>query len=427
MESDEEPGEPAENRRNFLSLALHHVLLRVAWIFKTESVLMPAFVDIIAGAGWVRGCLPVLNRLAQSIPPLLMAETIRGRPLKRDFVALVTVLMGIPFLILAGIWWGTGGQGFPGLAALFLILYTIFFTFSGLQQSGFATLQGKLIPVTRRGRLMGAAGIVGSVGAITCAWFLLSRWLALPDGGFHWIFGFTGAGFVVAGLTVLAAHERRDEKEESPAARTGNVFRRAWVLFRSDLAFRRVAIVSMLLMSTQLLFPHYQALAKVRLDYEPTDLMLWVVTQNAGVGVISLFSGWIADRFGNRLALRLAALFTTGVPVLALAMTAGPTPVSSALFSLVFVGIAWVPVSMRLLTNYVLEITRPEHHPFYVGSLKLCFAVPFVLSPLVGALVDLAGFEGVFVGIAGLSLLAFLGSFRMLEPREPGFVQHDLV
>jgi len=35
---------------------------------------MPAFLDTIAGAGWVRGCLPVLKRLGQSIPQFLFAD-----------------------------------------------------------------------------------------------------------------------------------------------------------------------------------------------------------------------------------------------------------------------------------------------------------------------------------------------------------------
>ncbi|MGH7200277.1 MAG: hypothetical protein ACREJB_06705, partial [Planctomycetaceae bacterium] len=55
--------------RNLAVLCLYQILLRVAWIFKTESVIMPAFLDLIAGAGWVRGCLPALNHIGQSLPP----------------------------------------------------------------------------------------------------------------------------------------------------------------------------------------------------------------------------------------------------------------------------------------------------------------------------------------------------------------------
>ncbi len=379
---------------------------------------MPAFLDIIAGQGWVRGCLPVLNRVAQSIPPLLLADSIRRKPLKRKFVFTTTFLMAIPFLILAIIWGVMDGKNFTGFAALFLFLYTIFFVFSGLQQSGIATLQGKLVPVTKRGRLMGVAGVIGSIMAVGCALAFMGKWLELPNGGYHLIFGFTGVGFLISSFAIAGANERPDIAEESSRPKT-NVFKRAWSLFLKDHAFRKVAIVSMLLMSTQLLFPHYQALANVRFsDFDKRHLMIWVVCQNVGVGVVSVFSGWVADKFGNRLAIRFATVFTTLVPILALAMSAGPYKSSSISFSAVFVGIAWVPVSMRLFTNYILEISDSENHPFYVGSLKVCFAVPFILSPFVGVMVDLTGFDGVFIGIAALSLFGLIGTFRMVEPRQ---------
>ena len=41
--------------RNLLALAAFQVLLRIGWIFKTETVIMPDFLDAIAGAGWIRG------------------------------------------------------------------------------------------------------------------------------------------------------------------------------------------------------------------------------------------------------------------------------------------------------------------------------------------------------------------------------------
>lgn len=70
-------------QHNLWTLAIQNVVLRVGWIFKTESVIMPFVVDTISGAGWVRGCLPVLSRLGQSVPPLLYADRLRSHPLKK--------------------------------------------------------------------------------------------------------------------------------------------------------------------------------------------------------------------------------------------------------------------------------------------------------------------------------------------------------
>jgi hypothetical protein len=45
-------------------------------------------------------------------------------------------------------------------------------------------------------------------------------------------------------------------------------------------------------------------------------------------------------------------------------------------------------------------------------------AAPMFLSPLVGLLVDRVGFGRVFLGIAGLVLLGWLITFRLMEPRQ---------
>ena len=77
-------------------------------------------------------------------------------------------------------------------------------------------------------------------------------------------------------------------------AASSHHFRNAGRLFRDDDDFRRLAIVTMLVVTAQLLFPHYQALARHAFDAGGVDLMVWVVSQNAGVGVFSLMAGAVA-------------------------------------------------------------------------------------------------------------------------------------
>ena len=63
---------------NFGVMSWHSVLIRTGWIFKTESIVMPAMLDALSGAAWIRGFLPMLNRFGQSVPPLLAAGYVRG-------------------------------------------------------------------------------------------------------------------------------------------------------------------------------------------------------------------------------------------------------------------------------------------------------------------------------------------------------------
>ena len=235
---------------NLLALSAYSVLLRFAWIFKTESVIIPAFLDSIAGAGWLRGCLPVLNRFGQSLPPMLFAKRLRNARHKKWSLLGTAIGLGVPLLILSALWLTLENKQQPWLPAVFLLLYLLFFVSSGLNQLAFGTLQGKLIRADRRGELLGMSGIVGSLASVIGAWFLLQRWLSLPDHGFGWIFGFSGLGFLVCGATCFFVREPADEPGDAESEHHGGV-RASIQLLRRDADFRWLAVVAMLFIAIQ--------------------------------------------------------------------------------------------------------------------------------------------------------------------------------
>lgn len=418
----------ADEPRNLLTLAAFNVTLRFSWIFKTESVLIPRFLDFISGSGFVRGWLPVLARSGQSIVPLMLADRLRRLPLKKRSLLVSSMLMGVCFLTLAAIWLflGEPAEGTaPGwMAPTFLAIYAAFFVVSGMNQLGLGTIQGKLIRPNRRGRLLAIAGITGSVISITLAWFVLQHWLEppmrLPTGGFVLIFGFAGVGFVLAGLLTLPLREPPDDPSDRPARTVKQAFAEAWDIFCHDVAFRRAAVVAMLFISVQLLFPHFQAFGRRNLEpgTEGFHLMIWIIAQNAAVGFFSWMSGTIADRTGYRLAIRIQVFLCTITPVLALLLTSDSVEHGANWFWIAYVFLGLVPVTMKSFVNYALELTDTANHPRYVSTMTLCFAVPFVLSPLVGWLIDLVGFQPMFLAISGTIGLGGLLTFRMSEPRE---------
>ena len=157
-------------------------MLRTGWIFKTESIIMPAVLDTIGGPGWLRGCLPMLNRFGQSIPPVLVSARLHSARQKKFVLATSTLVMGLVFLALAAIWWRTGGESSPWLPFAFLLLYAVFCCSTGISQLTIGTLTGKLIPVVRRGRLMLVGTTIGTttavllvVGCLFVAWLLTLR------------------------------------------------------------------------------------------------------------------------------------------------------------------------------------------------------------------------------------------------------------
>ena len=84
---------------------------------------------------------------------------------------------------------------------------------------------------------------------------------------------------------------------------------------------------------------------------------------------------------------------------------------------LVFLFVGLTPVAQKTFNNYTLEITKPENHPRYLSTLSLSMAAPILASPLISLLINILGFQAVYLFVVGLLLLGWLLSFRLHEPR----------
>lgn len=415
--------------RNFVWLALHQVLMRVGWVFKTESIIMPFFMDLIGGGATLRGSLMVFNRLGFSVPPALFARSLKLMPQKRLAVGLGTAGMAIPFAILSIVWASGVWRGPDGVSAawwmphFFLVMYGAFFALTGLNQLAVHSINGKLIRPRLRGRLFSAGVLVGAPISIACAWWLMPRWLELPDGGFTWLFAMPAACFLLAGVTQVFVCEKADRFEEvaSPA------WRRLWD--STQLAFspgpcRRVAVTGLLFSMCFMLFPHYQALARQSADaaegvtFDLRSLMLWTVTQHTAVALLSLFTGPLADKLGNRAAVRFCVFGSALGPLLAVVLGSMPAEVTTKWFWLVFLPLGFTPVTIKMLINYTLELVPREEHPRYVSAIGMCLALPVIIgSPFVGALVGAIGCVPVFAIGTAVILGAGVQTLRLSEPR----------
>jgi MFS family permease len=406
---------PPHEARNFWILVIYQVVLRAGWIFKTESVVMPHAADDLDTTGLARSWLPLLNRFGQSVPPVLAARRVKNLPKKQRAFMATTASMTLCFLGLTSLWLVPGVAGHPLAAVLYLVLYACFFSAIGVNQLAYNTIQGKLIRPTRRGRLLMIADFVGASAAVVCAATLLLQWLHEDHADYAAIFGFTTCLFAAASVMSWLLKEQPDDHYE-PYRGVSHVFGAAWQTLRDDANFRRLAIVSALFSTTLILFPHYQAVAKEKLNLGTRWLVWFVVAQNAGTALFSLVTGPIADARGNRLALRIVTLLIIAGPLAALAAIHWPLAGRGA-FPLVFLFVGLTPVAQKTFNNYTLEITEPEHHPRYLSTLSLSMALPIFASPLVSPLIKLAGFEAVYLGIIGLLFAGWLLSFGLIEPR----------
>jgi predicted MFS family arabinose efflux permease len=422
--------EDARAAWNTLCLEIHQVIVRVGWIFKTETIIMPAVLDQIVDSGPLRGLLPVLNRGGQSITPLLFSGRLSRAPLKKWALMRSSALMAACFAILATAWTPLENRRPDLLALLFLVVYASFSSCNGFNQLVVAALQGKLIAPGNRGRAMLVSVSLGSVLAIGAALLWLGRWLGEAN-GFPKIFAATATFFGLAALVPPFLDEPREPDvrpsghplERSVSPGWLGVCRQAVDGWRNTLTadrnLVRLAVVAACFSAVLMLFPHYQAFARDRLGSRIGSLLTWVVVQNAATGAASLVVGPLSDRRGTRLLLIWLVALSSSTPLLVTALARLPQAFAVDWFWLVYVPLGLNPLSLRLFTNYALELAPvASEHPRYVSIVGAALAAPFVLSPLVGLAVERLGFEPVFVIGAVVIAVGAIVAVGLPEPRE---------
>jgi len=265
------PGAASREARNTFWIECYQIAVRVGWIFKTETIIMPAVLDAVVDSGFLRGLLPVLNRGGQSVPPLLAAGALARRPRKKWALVATSLAMAACFAVLAAAWGPLQSSRPDLLAVLFLVVYATFSSVIGVNQIVFAALQGKLISPGHRGRAMVVSVAVGSVLAIAAAIVLLGPWLGEAD-GFPKIFAATAAFFAVAAIAPAFLDEPADAVR--PAAEAAIRSPRARVVagldawrrtIAADPVLVRLAAVAACFSAVLMMFPHYQAFARDRL------------------------------------------------------------------------------------------------------------------------------------------------------------------
>jgi hypothetical protein len=420
---DDENPVASREAHNTLRIEAYQVLIRIGWIFKTETIIMPAVLDALVDSGTLRGLLPVLNRGGQSLPPLAIAGAVARLRRKRAALALTTLLMAACFGVLA-VAWGPMATTRPDiLAGLFLVIYTVFAVVNGMNQLVLATLQGKLIAAGNRGRAMLVSTAVGSVLAIAAAIFFLGPWLAEP-GGFPKVFAATAVFFALAAIVPLFLDEPADPVPTRVALQGWASRLTVGILewrhtLAADPALRRLAGVAACFSAVLMLFPHYQAFARDSLGTGRASLLGWVIAQNVATGLASLVAGPAADRRGTRIVLVWLVGLSSLAPLVVVVLSFLSHTVAAEWFWLVYVPLGFNPIALKIFTGYALELAKsPKDYPRYVSIVGAALAVPFVLSPLVGFAVDAIGFRTVFVGGAAVIATGALVALGLPEPRD---------
>ena len=404
--------------RNIACLVAYQVVARIGWIFKTETVIMPAVLDACVASGLLRGFLPVLNRVGTSLFPLVVAPIISRTKSIRWLLVATTLGLSLCFAVLSVAWsYLLNDQPFI-LAMIFLGTYGLFSTINGCNQLLVATLQGRLISAGRRGRVLVLSVTSGSVIAIIAAFVALGPWLQEPN-GFINIFAATSLFFAAAAVIPFFFKEPKnpspvESRNVSKTVSSGSFLQ----LLSRDRSLSRLAVVAACFSAVLILFPHYQSFAREQFGDTTRSLLTWIVVQNIATGLASLVVGPLADSRGNRLVVIGLLGCCTATPLFVAVLTMVSPSTAIQWFWMAYLPLGFNPIMLRIISNYALELAPTTGlQPHYVSLVGGSMALPFILSPAVGWGIDVLGGVPFFLVGAGIIAFGTLVAFGLPEPR----------
>jgi MFS family permease len=399
-------------RRNYLAHLAHGLLGQTGMRLVNVPTFIPAYISLLTGSDLAVGVARGLQYLGMFLSPVVGATVIehRRRVLPVGFV--IGVLMRVQILGLA-----LGGLLLPApwpliTACAFLGLFGVFL---GIQGVVFNFLVSKVIPVQRRGLLMGLrnalAGITATGVAFYAGSFLVDE-NALGNG--------YAATFLVSfaltsvGLAMLLFVREPETPNVLARSRVSQRLRELPALLRSDGAFTRYFLARALATMGRMGVPFYWLYAASQIELGGRELGLVSGAFILSQSLANLIWGLLADRRGFRFVF-LSALLVWILSVLLLMGTH-----TSDRLVLVFVGLgAGLGGFQMSAQNLVLEFGRRRNLPMRIAvansASELVAAFGAVLG---GVLAGVLSYVGVFWLAIGFQMMAVaIVAFFVDEPR----------
>lgn len=407
--------------RNFWVFAIHFILVRIGWLFKTESVIISSFVRGLTESSMIIGLFPMISRLGQTLPQLFMAAAIQHVSRKKQALlisfSLYFIVWFAIFLLLLFVPYDKKTL----ILVCFFILYTIFWLNNGCYQVLVNIVRGKLIAVETRGRLISVSGFIGGLGALIVAVYMVRPLLITPHDfsirPYTLIFLLAGVFFLGAWIILFWLQE--------PALAHGHAKKSvkhflvdALALVWHDRNFILFFSVGTLITIGYGLIYFYTVFSCNELHTPLSMLANYLVVQVVANMLGSYVYGRMADAVGNKRVLIIIMILVALTPLTAvLVITAPNVPYRIWLFSAVYFLIGFNLPVHQILINYLLEIAPLDKHPHYLGVYNALRTVVFIFPPLTGLCIDIFGFVPVFFALSLLLSGGIILSLRLIEPR----------
>ena len=398
--------------RNFAAHLVHGLFGQTGFRLLNAPTFLPAYLYTLTGGEWMIGIARAAQSFGMFLSPILGATSIEHR--KR--VLPVGMLVGASMRLMV---LGIALSGFflsEEWAVRAICLLLVFFGFfMGMQGVIFSFLMSKVIPVERRGFLLGVRNALGGLTASGVA-YLGGEYLVGPDALGNGYAATFLLAFVLTsfGLLMLLGIREPEPPQVREPSRVGDRLRELPALLRADRGFTLYFLARALATMGRMAVPFYFVYAGREVGVSGESLAILTPCFLLANSTMNLPWGRLADRSGFRLVF-LASIGLWVASVLLLIWS------STMLgFAISFVGIgAGLGGFMLSAQNMVLEFGSRQDLPLRIAVANSSSELVGAIGPLVGAALLFAFSHEVLFGVAiAFQVAAFLLVVRYVdEPR----------
>ncbi len=377
--------------------------------FFSATTVLPSFISTLTNSEIVVGLASGLNTGAWLLPQLAVASIAARLPRKKPL--LVTgAWVARPiflFLALATLFFA---QNRPTLTlGVLLAVITIYNIFDAMTSIAWFDLLGRLIPPTRRGRVLGLSQVIGGIGGIGAGLvvrFVLSErspW-AYPA-NYAVLFTLTAIGLSIGAVALSLIREPRSATADRQVPSLREVVASLPRILVHDHAFRKLVVVRWMYGFVTVANAFYILYATKHLGLAPDVAGLFISAQVVGMLMAGLVTSTLQDRYGPLIHIRTMIATSTLPPILALllgplAVVLGKAVLYPYLVVNFFLGLYTSLFGMPFV-NWILEYVEEARRPLYVGMINTLGAVAMIAPALGGWIARSVSYPAVF----GLSII----------------------
>ena len=411
-------------RRNFIALVVDFVGFGLGFAFYSPSIVLPAFVSELTSSAPLIGLISTLLMGSWLLPQLIAANYLTGQKRRKPYLVIPAALGRSTLFLLAGIVYLWAGR-WPTLTLIaFYLCVTTFMSCDAVTSVAWFDMWAKLIPSARRGRMVGLGQVLSGLMTIGAA--ELVRRILSPTGppfpaNYALLFLLAGVAMMISLGALLCLSEPPGEvdRQRTPWR---EFLPQLGQLLREDGDFRLLTIVRLLAGLGGLAGPFYIIYATVGLGMTTETIGLFITAQTVGSIAAGFVLGYLNERWGSSVVIRLSRLLGLVQPLLALAFTGlhiSLGNVSPLAYATIFLLMGILNSSMMPgFFSYLLDLAPEEERPMYVGLSNTLSGVLMVVPLAGGWLLEATSYPVLFAATAAGSSLSLVFALRLAEVRQ---------